>query len=130
MHMQKSNRHRLIALIFLVISGACTWLWFTPSGRKLCCSSIYKTFVSPDERFRVAVFRTNMPWLMFPGSAGDAPGFVRLQTWKGQVLQEQDIEAVQLIEQIRWSPTSVDIPLIAEWPLPSDVAAPAESPGK
>lgn len=71
-----------------------------------------------------------MPLPMFPGSAGDAPGFVRLQTWEGKVLQEQDIEAVQLVEQIRWSPTSVDIPLIAEWPLPSNVAAPTGSPGK
>jgi hypothetical protein len=64
-----------------------------------------------------------------PGSAGDAPGFVRLQTWDGKVLQEQDIEAVHVVDRIRWSPTRVDVPLIAEWPLPGDGVAPAGSPG-
>lgn len=95
----------------------------------MCCARSYKTFVSPDQRFQVEVFRIGTPLPMMPGAAGDAPGFVRLRTREGKVLREHDIAAVQLVEQIRWSPTRVDIPLIVEWPLPGAAAAPAESAG-
>ncbi|MDA8451931.1 hypothetical protein M5C97_07160 [Acidovorax sp. NCPPB 3859] len=125
MNFMKPPCYRLAAIIAIASLASCAWLFLTPSGRKLCCSNVYKTFVSPDERFQVAVFRIGTPWRMFPGSVGDAPGFIRLQTWDGRVLHEQEIEAVQLVEQIRWSATSADIPLIAEWPLPADVAVPA-----
>ena len=125
MRLRKLTHNRLAALLVVAALASCAWLFLTPNGRKLCCSAIYKTFVSPDERFYVSVFRLGVPWPMFPGSAGDAPGFIRLETWDGRVLHEQDIEAVQWVEQIRWSPTSVDVPLIAEWPLSADVAAPA-----
>ncbi|WP_369940586.1 hypothetical protein [Xanthomonas medicagonis] len=129
MHIRTPNRYPLIALLVVVALVACAWLWLSPSGRKLCCSSSYKTFVSPDRRFRVEVFRTSVPLPTMPGSAADAPGFVRLQTWDGKVLQEQDIDAVQLVDHIRWSPTRVDVPLIAEWPLPRDVGVPTKPPG-
>jgi len=125
MRMKKPTRYQLAMLLVCMALASCAWLFLTPSGRKLCCSTVDKTFSSPDERFQIAVFRLGVPWPMFPGSVGDAPGFIRLQTWDGRVLRERDIEAVQLVEQIRWSPTSVDVPLIAEWPLPADGAAPA-----
>jgi len=129
MHTPRSNRYRLTPLLAVVALGVCAWLWLTPSGRKLCCARSYKTSVSPDQRFRVEVFGISTPLPMMPGSAGDTPGFVRLQTREGKVLREQDIAAVQLVEQIRWSHTRVDIPLIVEWPLPAAVAAPAGSAG-
>ncbi|AVS77438.1 hypothetical protein C8234_04660 [Paracidovorax avenae] len=117
-------RYRMAVLLMALALGISGWLSLTLAGRKLCCSGIYKTFSSPDQRFQVAVFRTSQPWPVAPGSAGDAPGFVRLMTRAGGVLQEQDVEAVQLVEQVRWTPRSVEIPLIAEWALPGGTPVP------
>ncbi len=117
-------RYRLAGLLMVVVLGISGWLSLAVAGRKLCCSAIYKTFSSPDQRFQVAVFRISQPWPVAPGSAGDAPGFVRLMTRAGGVLQEQDVEAVQLVEQVRWTPRSVEIPLIAEWALPGGTPVP------
>ncbi|AVT02092.1 hypothetical protein [Paracidovorax avenae] len=120
-------RYRLAGLLMAWILGISGWLSLTVAGRKLCCSSIYKTFSSPDQRFRVAVFRISQPWPVAPGSAGDAPGFMQLMTRTGDVLQEQDVEAVQLVEQVRWTPHSVEIPLIVEWGLPGGMPVPPDS---
>lgn len=113
-----ASRSKFLALLVAVALGVCGWLSFTPSGRKLCCSSVYKTFTSSDQRFQVAVFRIGSPWRMSPGASADAPGFVQLQTQDGTVLQETSIEAVQLVDQVHWEPRSVEIKLIAEWVLP------------
>lgn len=113
-----THRTRLTVLLLAAALGAGTLLFFTPSARKLCCSSLYKTVTSPDDRFQLAVFRIGWPWPISPGSASDAPGFVRLQTKDGTVLQEQNLEAVQLVDQIDWKPRRVEIKLIVEWELP------------
>ncbi|WP_368354608.1 MULTISPECIES: hypothetical protein [Comamonadaceae] len=120
----RNFRYRIAVLLTAAVLGISGWLALTLAGRKLCCSSIYKTFSSPDQRFQVAVFRISQPWPVAPGSAGDAPGFVRLTTRAGGVLQELDVEAVQLVEQVRWTSHSVEIPLIAEWALPDGKPVP------
>jgi len=50
-----------MASLVVVALVACAWRWLSPSGRKLCCSSSYRTFASPDRRFQMEVFRTSVP---------------------------------------------------------------------
>lgn len=111
-------RIRLAALVLVVALGLGAGIAFTPAARKLCCTSVYKTFKSPDGRFQLMVFRLGWPWPMTPGSAGDGPGFVRLYAPDGKVLQEQDLEMVQLADQVLWEPRRVEIKLVADWELP------------
>lgn len=109
---------RLAALLLAVALGLGALFFITPSARKLCCSAVYKTFTSPDQRFQLTVYRLGWPWPMPPGSAGDASGFVRLRTHEGTVLQEQDVQMVQLVDKVVWEPQRVEIKLVADWALP------------
>ncbi len=83
-----------------------------------CCGSEYRHFDSPDGRYRIVV--TALPQLFaLPGSAGDAPGIVRLQSGDGRVLERAPVEMVQNIQQIDWGERQVHIKLFADWPLPA-----------
>jgi hypothetical protein len=74
--------------------------------------------MSPDGRFKMVVYRIPMTMAM-PGQAGDAPGFVRLYDQRsGRVLEQKDVEMVQMIDQVEWSPTNLYIKLFADWRLP------------
>jgi hypothetical protein len=78
----------------------------------------YRSFMSPDGRFKVVVYRISTESAM-PGQAGDAPGFVRLYDVRtGRVLEQRDVEMVQLIDQFEWSATNLSIKLFADWRLP------------
>jgi len=78
----------------------------------------YRSYVSPDGRFKMVVYRMPMTTAM-PGQAGDAPGFVRLYDQRsGRILQQKDVEMVQLIDQFEWSSTNLHIKLFADWRLP------------
>jgi hypothetical protein len=75
-------------------------------------------FASPDRRFEIVVYRISMGFAM-PGHGSDAPGHFQLrETRTGRVLHEQDVEMVQLVERIDWSPTNVSVRMLADWPLP------------
>jgi hypothetical protein len=111
-------RVRLVTFVIAGTLGLGAWFYLAPSARKLCCASVYKTFTSPDQRFHLTVYRLGWPWPVPPGSAGDAPGFVRLHARDEAVLQEQDIPMVQLVDQVDWQPRRVEIRLLADWPLP------------
>jgi len=78
----------------------------------------YRTFVSPDGRFQIVVYR--MPsHSTFPGQTSDTPGFIQLRDARtGRVLRERRVEMVQLVDRIAWTPTNVDIRLLADWRLP------------
>jgi hypothetical protein len=43
-----------------------------------------------------------------PGQAGDSPGVVRLEDRHGTLIHEADIEMVQLVRKIEWSPDGFD----------------------
>jgi hypothetical protein len=79
----------------------------------------YRTFASPDGRFKVVVYRSRQ-WLgAMPGQAGDAPGSVCLyETANGKLLERKRVEMIQLVDQVTWPVTNVDIKLIADWKLP------------
>src|SRR5206468_1222214 len=67
----------------------------------------YRSYVSPDGRFKMVVHRIPMTTAM-PGQAGDTPGFVRLYDQRnGRILQQQNVEMVQMIDQFEWSPIAL-----------------------
>jgi len=79
----------------------------------------YRTFYSPDGRYKIVVYRVPETSATMPGQAGDAPGSVCLyETANGKLLNEKRVEMVQVIDQISWSATNVDIKLFADWKLP------------
>jgi hypothetical protein len=80
----------------------------------------YRSFPSPDGRFRVVVFRVETQTAMMPGQAGDAPGVVRLYDRKGKLLHETTVAMVQLVDHVDWQPGRVTIKLIADWKLPDN----------
>lgn len=77
----------------------------------------YHTEHSPDGRFSVVVYRIPMLWAM-PGSASDAPGYIRLLDSTGHTLQQADVEMVQNAGPIEWSSNRVYVASVGEWPLP------------
>ncbi len=78
----------------------------------------HHAFTSPDGRFKIVVYR-RPTLLAMPGQGSDAPGYFQLLDMKtGRVLNEQNVEMVQLVEQIHWSPTKVNVKLLADWDLP------------
>ncbi len=78
----------------------------------------YRSYLSPDGRFRMIVYRLPM-FMCMPGQSSDAPGFVRLYDQRsGRILQQKDVEMVQNIDRFEWSTTNLYIPLFADWELP------------
>ena len=81
-------------------------------------ASEYRSFSSPDDRFKIVVFRIPTLYAM-PGGSGDAPGFVRLvDSDRGRTLKQKRVKMVQLVDQVEWSATNVDVRLITTWELP------------
>jgi hypothetical protein len=66
----------------------------------------------------MVVYRTPQMSAM-PGSAGDAPGFVRLEAKNGNTVLQQDVDMVQNIEEVEWLRREVCIKLFATWELPA-----------
>jgi hypothetical protein len=78
----------------------------------------YRTFASPDSRYKVVVFRSSVLMPVLPGQSSDAPGKVKLYDRAGNVLREAKVDMVQLVDHVEWEPRKVTIKLIAEWELP------------
>ena len=103
----------LIAVIVIgVILAASFGFWRRPRADE------YRRYSSPDGRFEIIVFRTPTSSTM-PGQSSDAPGYFQLRDAQtGRVLRERQVEMVQLVDQIEWSATNVDVRLLADWKLP------------
>jgi hypothetical protein len=87
-------------------------VWYRSSAAE------YRSYMSPDGRFKMVVYRLPMLVAM-PGQSSDAPGFVRLYDQRsGRILQQKDVEMVQDIDRFEWSPTNLYIDLFADWSLP------------
>ena len=103
-----------IAVGVSVLAGLIN-LWIRSSAVP---GSEYRTFYSPDRRFKVVVLRSRQLFVA-PGQAGDAPGNVCLyEVSSGKLIARKQIEMVQLIEQVTWSATNVEMKLFADWKLP------------
>jgi hypothetical protein len=81
----------------------------------------YRTYQSPDQRFKVAVYLYHQYGMTMPGQSSDAPGVVFVvDNANGRILGKKQIEMVQMVNvnEIEWSPTNVYIKLIGDWKLP------------
>lgn len=78
----------------------------------------YQVIRSPDQRFRVVVYRRRIWPSTMPGQGSDAPGVVRLYDRSGKLLDEAEISMVQHMNDIVWTRDRVEVPLIFSWPLP------------
>lgn len=101
---------RVLVVVGLVAFGLRAW--YRSSATE------YRSFVSPDGRFKMVVYRLPMLMVM-PGQSSDAPGFIRLYDQRsGRLLQQANVEMVQLVDRIEWSSTNVHVRLLADWRLP------------
>ena len=80
----------------------------------------YRSFPSPDGRYRVVVSREIMLPSVMPGQSGDSPGTVRLYDHNGNLLQEAKVEMVQLVDRVDWESRKVVVKFVADWDLPSE----------
>lgn len=110
------NTRKLILILFLIsVVVGLIGLATNKQIQKACCLSSYKTFNSPHSGHRVEVFKLYTPFSMMPGSTGDSPGYVRLFSPTGDLLNEERIEMVQLVETVEWSSNQMSIKFIADW---------------
>ncbi len=102
-----------LALVVLVVS-----LLYLGRGRFR--EQEYRSFPSPDGKYRVVVFReSTFPGVM-PGQSGDSPGLVRLYDRDGHVLHQAKVQMVQLVDQVDWESHRVVIKFVADWDLPGE----------
>jgi hypothetical protein len=104
----------LILALFLNVLVATYYTWLERG------TSLYNSFDSPDKHFSLLVY--SYPQLLghMPGDSGGGGGYVQLvENRNHQVLKTMEIDAVMLIDTVRWEPASVHIRPFAEWPLPS-----------
>lgn len=102
-----------IAALILVAMGAVGFRYWQKSP-----AEVYRIFNSPDKQFQIVVLRSPALFAM-PGHSSDSPGYFQLRdTRSGLVLRESKVEMVQLVDQVEWSATHVDVRLLAEWGLP------------
>jgi hypothetical protein len=78
----------------------------------------YASFVRPDGKYRVLVWRRVLLPGVMPGQSSDASGRVELWDARGRMLQSKAVEMVQLVEQVEWAKRRAHIKLIADWELP------------
>lgn len=108
----KTQKWRLGFIVLGIASVVIFMLLRQPKGEE------YRRYSSPDGRFEIVVFRIPTAFAM-PGGSSDAPGYFQLlDTKTGRVLHKQDVEMVQLVDQVTWSDTNVEIRLLADWSLP------------
>ena len=106
------TRIALAALVLAVVGGAVA-LWHL----KEADMEIYRTFASPDGKYRVEVWRTDDGDIGVPGQSGDSPGTIRLVDSSGKTLAEEPVEMVQLAEEVEWTDGHVRVKLLADWDL-------------
>lgn len=100
----------LLVLVMSFLLFGTAWFW----------EQEYRSFPSPDGRYRVVVFRKSMFPSAIPGQSGDSPGTVRLYDHNGNVLRKAKVEMVQLVDRVDWESTKVVIKFVADWDLPSE----------
>ncbi len=103
----------IVSILIVIVAVLLTNLSF----RKFCCSGEYKTYTKPDNNYTIKIYRYNVFYMVMPGGAGDAPGYVRLYNKNNELMKEKEIEMVQLADTVEWSDNRVYIKFIADWEL-------------
>jgi hypothetical protein len=106
----------LMAVLVVLVVGV--FIAFGLRAWRRSSAEEYRAFASPDGRFQIVVSRIPTGFAM-PGQSSDASGYFQLRdTRTGRVLRERSVEMIQLVDRIEWSPTNVDVRLLADWSLP------------
>jgi hypothetical protein len=101
----------VLALVFLLPMG---WR----AARRLVAYE-YRTYHSPDRRFQIVLYNFPTFFGTMPGQGSDASGYFQLRdSQTGRVLEDQDVDMVQMVELVEWSPNQVRIGILADWTLP------------
>ncbi|MFA6289653.1 MAG: hypothetical protein WC661_19910 [Opitutaceae bacterium] len=80
-----------------------------------CAWKPFKTYNSPDGKYKLEVFRKE-ELMGMPGQSGDAPGKIRLSK-DGIKLKETRVEMVSMVEEPVWTDKTVYIHLLIDWSL-------------
>jgi hypothetical protein len=107
-HMERRRAQLLILTTAVLLSTGCE-----PE-----CALVSRD-LSPDGRFEIVLCRLEQGSTM-PGQSSDAPGRIYLRHREsGRVLRSADVEMIQLMSDVTWSPDRVHVKLVADWELPS-----------
>jgi hypothetical protein len=112
-----------------VLAAMCSVTGTPQIGSHALAAEEYRSYPSPDGRFKIVVHRIPKPSAV-PGQSGDAAGYVRLiDTKSGRTLEQIDIAMVQLANSntITWTANQVSIKLIANWKLPEQTTIAADA---
>lgn len=115
--MTSKRKKTLIAVV--VLAGLVSIVIFCWPILRRAAASEYRTFQSPDGKYKVVVYRLPEFSRIMPGQYGDAPGYVRLYDNSGHVLAQTDVGMVQIADRVTWEKDKVDVWLVAEWNLPN-----------
>lgn len=100
----------LIMALMLIVVLAYTF-------RRPLFGTFHSSIQNPEKTYRLEIYSYPM-LLAMPGQGSDASGFVYLRRLSdGVVIQSCDVEMIQQATQPRWTSSTVEIKLIAEWPL-------------
>jgi len=111
----KSKKIKLFILVTILLSSFL--LFTTPVVMKICCASEYRTFNSPDRNNYLKVYRYKPFYMVMPGGAGDASGYIQLYNKNDELMREKEIEMIQMANNVQWTKSHVKIKLIANWKL-------------
>jgi hypothetical protein len=108
------RRRRVTLLLFfaLALCVLTPLLWNWERGGE------YRTFDSPDHRYKVVVVRARTFLPLMPFQSYDA-GWVEIyDVQREQLIARKRVKVVQDVDQVDWSSTNVYITFVGEWPLP------------
>ena len=111
---KKSRAGHVLLAVLIALALVAASLYFL----RRAAAGEYRTFNSPDGRYKVVVYRYPTPYAMMPGQSGDAPGFVQLHDSRGRSLAEAGVEMVSAVDRVDWEDGRVSVKLVAEWQLP------------
>lgn len=98
----------IIVTLFLAVG-----LWWVISLKKPTLVDVY---YSPHSRHSIEVWVYGEIFAM-PGDAGSGKGFVLLKAEDGRILEKAATDLVIQIDEPRWFPDRVEIPLFKDWSL-------------
>jgi hypothetical protein len=114
-----TNKRKKALVAVVILAGLASIALFCWPILRRASASEYRTFQSPDGKYRLVVYRMPEFSRIMPGQAGDAPGYIRLYDRSGHVLAETDVVMVQIADRVTWEKDKVNVWLVAEWNLPN-----------
>jgi hypothetical protein len=114
--MTRAQMRTGVKLVLLGVLALCVLtplLWNWEHGGE------YRSFSSPDGRHKVVVVRSRTWFASMPGQSSDTPGWVEIyDLQREKLIARKRIEMVQMVDEVNWSATNVEIKFVGQWQLP------------